>query len=229
MERSGSVPLSLAQKRMWFLNQFDTRSAAYNIPLAVRLTGDLDVTAMQQAIADVVERHETLRTVFPAVGGDPIQEVLTVDEAVPPVREMTLGEDELAERMQRLATTGFDVSVDLPLRVALFRLDTAEPVHILFVVVHHICADGSSMAPLARDVMTAYLARTAGTEPTWAPLEVQYADFTLWQHRVLGSEDDPESVISRQLHYWSEQLAGLDDVIALPADHPRPRATNLPR
>ncbi len=222
MERSGSVPLSLAQKRMWFLNQFDTRSAAYNIPLAVRLTGDLDVTAMQQAIADVVERHETLRTVFPAVGGDPIQEVLTVDEAVPPVREMTLGEDELAERMQRLATTGFDVSVDLPLRVALFRLDTAEPVHILFVVVHHICADGSSMAPLARDVMTAYLARTAGTEPTWAPLEVQYADFTLWQHRVLGSEDDPESVISRQLHYWSEQLAGLDDVIALPADHPRP-------
>ncbi len=229
MERNGSVPLSLAQKRMWFLNQFDTRSAAYNIPLAVRLTGDLDVTAMQQAIADVVERHETLRTVFPAVGGDPIQQVLTVDEAVPPVREMTLGEDELAERMQRLATTGFDVSVDLPLRVALFRLDTAEPVHILFVVVHHICADGSSMAPLARDVMTAYLARTAGTEPTWAPLEVQYADFTLWQHRVLGSEDDPESVISRQLHYWSEQLAGLDDVIALPADHPRPVQTDLPR
>nr|WP_258957122.1 non-ribosomal peptide synthetase [Rhodococcus globerulus] len=223
-ERTGNIPLSLAQKRMWFLNQFDTSSAAYNIPFAVRLTGDLDTHAMKAAIVDVVGRHESLRTVFPTANGEPFQKVLDIADALPAVATATVGPDDLFTRISELAQEGFDVADELPLRVTLFTVDTTtdEAEHVLFVVVHHICADGASMAPLARDVMTAYLSRTAGIAPAWEPLPVQYVDFTLWQQHVLGSESDPESIISSQIAYWDAQLAGLDDVIALPADHPRP-------
>ncbi len=108
----------------------------------------------------------------------------------------------------------------MPVRAALFRI--APDHHVLTIVVHHISADGFSLAPLARDVMVAYSSRLGGDGPQWDPLHVQYADYTLWQHAGLGSENDPESMINQQLRFWSETLAGVPDVIQLPTDRPRP-------
>ncbi|ORI23160.1 non-ribosomal peptide synthetase [Rhodococcus sp. 1168] len=220
-ERPDRIPLSLAQQRMWFLNQFDPESAAYNIPFAVRLSGELDVVAWQESVRDVFARHEALRTVFPDSTEGPSQVIVPVS-AVPvdltPVP--VAGEEELRSRAVALLTRGFDVTAAVPVRGALFRVSESE--HVLAMVVHHICADGVSTGPLARDIVVAYASRRAGREPGWAPLEVQYADYTLWQREVLGSEDDPGSLLSQQIEYWSGALAGLPDVLALPTDRPRP-------
>ena len=122
-------------------------------------------------------------------------------------------------------TIGFDVTAEVPLRSRLFAVtDAAGPEHVLVVAVHHIAADGSSLVPLARDVMTAYAARRAGTAPGWSPLPVQYADFALWQRDLLGDENDTASTAARQLGYWTRTLAGLPDQLALPTDRPRPAA-----
>ncbi|WP_420881133.1 amino acid adenylation domain-containing protein, partial [Rhodococcus sp. (in: high G+C Gram-positive bacteria)] len=219
-QRPDPVPLSLAQKRMWFINQFDTESAAYNIPLAVRLTGDLDAAALAAAVIDVQDRHETLRTFFPTRDGEPVQLVVPAAEAAPRLTVVDVAPDRVPERIAALISRGFDVTTAVPVRAELLRLGPRE--HVLTIVVHHICADGFSMAPLARDVMAAYVARTGGHVPQWAPLPVQYADFALWQHEVLGAEDDPESLVRRQLEFWTEALDGLPEAITLPTDRPRP-------
>ncbi|ELB94764.1 non-ribosomal peptide synthetase, partial [Rhodococcus wratislaviensis IFP 2016] len=223
--RPDRLPVSLAQKRMWFINQFDLDSPAYNIALAVRLTGDLDEDAMQDAVADVMDRHESLRTRFPMVEGEPVQVILPTEDVVPDLSPIVTTEAELPEHISRLAGAGFDVTVSVPVRAALFRTDPGE--HVLVIVVHHISADGFSMAPLARDVMTAYVARTGGQAPDWTPLPVQYADFALWQHRVLGNADDPDSLLAAQLDYWTHTLAGLPELLALPTDHPRPTQQSM--
>ncbi|MFZ2528973.1 MAG: amino acid adenylation domain-containing protein [Rhodococcus sp. (in: high G+C Gram-positive bacteria)] len=216
--RSGRVPLSLAQTRMWFLNRFDTGSAAYNVPLALEMRGTLDVEALQAAIADVVGRHEVLRTVYPETPDGPVQVVL------PPVRTdlepVDVTEAELPERLAALAATAFDVTDTVPMVVRLFRIDPGY--HVLAVVMHHIATDGSSMTPFARDVATAYVSRSQGEAPGWAPLPVQYADYSIWQRGRLGSEDDPTSVISTQIGYWRTALDGVPDLLELPTDRPRP-------
>ncbi|WP_372462221.1 amino acid adenylation domain-containing protein [Nocardia rosealba] len=224
-ERPARIPLSLAQQRMWFLNQFDPQSVAYNIPMAVRLTGAIDVAALDAAVADLVARHETLRTVYPETDDGPVQRILDPSEATPRLEVRTLTADELPTAMRELGSHGFDVRSQVPLRVALFQLGPEESV--LAVVVHHIAGDGSSLAPLSRDLMLAYGARSAGTAPDWAPLPVQYADYALWQRELLGSEDDPDSLASAQLDYWRTALAGLPDQLDLPADHPRPAVQSL--
>ncbi|EME22130.1 non-ribosomal peptide synthetase [Rhodococcus triatomae BKS 15-14] len=218
--RPRHIPISLAQQRMWFLNQFDTSSPAYNIPLAVRLTGTLDMPALHAAVGDVLDRHESLRTMFPVVDGSPTQRIVDTADALTEFTEEAVTEAELTDRVTAFAAAGFDVSAAVPVRAALFTLRADE--HALVVVVHHISADGFSLATLARDVMAAYLARTEGHPPHWAPLPVQYADYTLWQHRVLGSDADEHSLISRQWRYWRDTLAGLPDVLTLPTDRPRP-------
>nr|WP_309138616.1 non-ribosomal peptide synthetase [Nocardia cyriacigeorgica] len=215
------VPLSLAQQRMWFLNRLDRQSTAYNIPLAVRLTGDLDVFALNAAITDVVQRHEVLRTVYPQQQAGPVQVVLPIDQAGTPVLvPIAVTADDLTAAVANFVGDGFDVTDTVPIRARLLALGPAA--HVLVVVVHHIAADGSSLAPLARDVMVAYAARKHGAVPDWAPLPVQYADYSRWQRELLGSEDDPASLISRQLDFWTDTLAGLPAQLALPADRPRP-------
>nr|WP_267909154.1 non-ribosomal peptide synthetase [Antrihabitans sp. YC2-6] len=221
VERPEQIPVSFAQQRMWFINQFDTQSPAYNIPLAIRLTGTLDVAALATAVRDVIERHESLRTRFPVVDGNPTQRILAAAQVVPELEPISIADPAaLQAAIVDLASTGFNVAERVPVRAALYRLGPDE--HVFALVVHHICADGFSMGPLAIDVMTAYTARTEGNEPGWAPLAVQYADYTLWQHETLGRTDDPESLASLQLEYWRAQLTGLPEVLELPADHQRP-------
>ncbi|MFD1814823.1 non-ribosomal peptide synthase/polyketide synthase, partial [Rhodococcus gannanensis] len=222
-DRPDHIPLSLAQQRMWFLNRLDPDSAAYNIPAAIRLTGDLDTAALQQAVADVIVRHESLRTLFPETDDGAFQQILVAEVAVPDLTPVEVPESEVFGRVLELMAAPFDVTSQVPLRVALFRIaDGATVEHVLVLVVHHISADGWSIAPLTRDVMVAYAARTAGITPNWAPLPVQYADYAIWQRATLGSEDDADSLVSRQIEHWRDRLAGLPDLLELPTDRPRP-------
>ncbi|MTE11444.1 non-ribosomal peptide synthetase [Nocardia aurantiaca] len=220
--RPDRVPLSYAQQRMWFLNRFYPDSAVDNVPLAVRLSGELDVEAMRAAVRDLVDRHEVLRTVYPEVDGEGHQQVLplTDDRAVPELPVEDIAAHQLTARIMELAGTGFDVTAAPPLRLRVLRLGPGE--QVLVGVVHHISADGFSMGPLTRDLVTAYVSRSSGTVPRWAPLPVQYADYTLWQRAALGAEDDENSSLARQIAYWRETLAGLPDELVLPSDRPRP-------
>ncbi|WP_157108544.1 non-ribosomal peptide synthetase, partial [Aldersonia kunmingensis] len=219
-ERPERIPLSMAQQRMWFLNRFDSRSAVYNLPVALRLVGDLDVAALQIAFIDVIDRHESLRTVFPDGPTGPEQLILDAAQIVPNLTPVPSAENELADRIAELAMVGFDVTSEVPLHAQLFEISPTE--FVLAMVVHHISADGWSMAPLARDVMTAYAARAAWEVPGWAPLSVQYADYALWQREILGADDDPNSLISTQTAYWRDQLRDLPDQLDLLLDRPRP-------
>ncbi|OQS16456.1 non-ribosomal peptide synthetase, partial [Nocardia donostiensis] len=218
--RPEEVPLSLAQQRMWFLNRFDTESAVNNIPVAIRLSGDLDVAALQVAVIDVIDRHESLRTVFPETASGPVQVVLDAAQIVPDLTPIPVTEHNLIDHLVELASMAFDVTSEVPLHARLFEISDTE--YVLGMVVHHISADGWSMGPLARDVMVAYAARTSWEAPAWAELPVQYADYALWQREVLGSEDDPDSLISGQIRYWTRALADLPDELVLPSDRPRP-------
>ncbi|MCJ0905033.1 amino acid adenylation domain-containing protein [Rhodococcus sp. ARC_M6] len=224
-DRPSQIPLSLAQQRMWVLNRLDSSSAAYNIPVAIRMSGDLDVAALESAVSDLVARHEILRTFYPDQGDGPTQSIqsksaVTVDMAV-----LYVGEDTIAAEVAKVVGQGFDVTTQVPLRVRLFQITPTE--HVLIVVVHHISGDAFSMAPMIRDTMVAYTARTGGAAPQWVPLEVQYADYTLWQRDVLGSEDDPNSELSTQLLYWAQELAGVPELLELPTDRPRPPTQSM--
>ncbi len=141
---------------------------------------------------------------------------------MPNLDAVQVDEVELPARILEIVGTGFDVTTQVPLRAVLYRVGESGSDHVLVFVVHHISVDGWSMAPLTRDVMAAYVSRAAGEEPAWAPLPVQYADFTLWQREVLGSEDDPESLLSTQAQFWKRALAGVPDELNLPMDRPRP-------
>ena len=217
-QRPDRLPLSMAQARMWFINQFEPGTATYNIPALLRLRGKLDLVALRRAVEDVVARHEVLRTTFPAVDGTPVQ-VIHPAHRVAAELDWAVVSDEQA--LADAVSTGFNVTESLPLRVRVAPVGPDE--HIVALVAHHIAADGESMRPLVADLVTAYLARSADAAPEFVPLAVQFADYSIWQHQVLGDPADPESVVGRQLAHWVAELAGLPDVIDLPTDRPRPR------
>ncbi|WP_197028072.1 non-ribosomal peptide synthetase, partial [Gordonia alkanivorans] len=208
-------------QRMWFINQLEPSSGMYNIPALLRVSGALDVEALRAALGDVVARHEVLRTTFPSADGEPFQLVHPVDDIA--VRLDWRQVDSISG-IEAAVAGGFVLEREWPVRVRIWESAPGE--HVVAVVMHHIASDGESLAPLVSDLVTAYLARSSGDTPSFAPLEVQYADFALWQREVLGSPEDAESVVGRQLAYWTEQLAGLPDVLELPADHPRPQVAS---
>ncbi|GAB0102601.1 hypothetical protein JMUB6875_15700 [Nocardia sp. JMUB6875] len=220
--RPERIPLSSAQQRMWFLNRFDTESAAYNIPAAVRLSGALDVDALRAAVSDVVARHEILRTIYPETDGGPVQVVLSAADAAPELELRRVTSEQVTGGVLAVASHLFDVTTEVPLRIALFEITDAPGEYVLALVIHHISGDGSSVTPLTRDLMLAYAARSMGVEPAWQPLPVQYADYAIWQRELLGDENDPESLAAKQIGYWKQALAGLPDQLDLPSDRPRP-------
>ncbi len=222
-----TAPLSPVQRGMWLINRADPASPAYNVAMALRLSGRLDTTAIRAAIEDLVERHESLRTRYPLVDGEPMQVVLETSAALELLERSVVDvEGDPIPVIAEFTGRGFDVTAAPPLRMVLLRLTAEE--HILVFVVHHISADGASMLPLAGDVMTAYSARVAGQRPGWAPLEVQYLDYTLWQLEslaVMGPDDTTEA--DRQLAYWVDRLRNAPARLELPTDHARPRTPSF--
>ncbi|SDP94294.1 non-ribosomal peptide synthase domain TIGR01720/amino acid adenylation domain-containing protein [Lentzea jiangxiensis] len=215
------VPLSFAQRRLWFLDRLDGPSATYNLPLVVRLRGELDPVALRQALSDLIARHEALRTILVEdEAGTPLQHVVPASEVSfdLPVREADLAEREKA--VDELARSPFDIAHEVPIRAVLVRCDADD--HTLVVVVHHSAADGGSMPVLGADLSTAYRARLCGRSPAWTPPSVTYRDYTMWQRDLLGRADDPDSMMFRQSEYWRETLAGAPQLVSLPADRPRP-------
>ena len=222
-DRPEVIPLSFAQSRMWFRNRFEGGVATYNIPTALRIHGPLDVEALGAALDDVIARHESLRTVFPDIDGVPSQEVLPARAGMwrrGGAAVVSVPDRDVAGELVALAVYRFDLSTEVPIRAQIYAVGPEQ--YVLGIVLHHIAFDGWSLAPMVRDVGEAYRARRQGRAPQWAPLPVQYADYTLWQQEWLGVESDPDSVIAGQLAYWRQELADLPEVVSLPADRARP-------
>ncbi|WP_369036294.1 amino acid adenylation domain-containing protein [Streptomyces adonidis] len=218
--RPGRLPASFTQRRLWFLNRFEGwKSPMHNVPVMLRLTGTLDRSALRTALADVVERHETLRTTFAEDADGPYQRILTTGR--PPLDVQEVPSAELDSRLTAAACTGFDLAHDIPLRAHLFTLTPRE--HVLLLVTHRIAGDGERSVPvLVKDLATAYTTRCGGAAPDWQPLTVQYADHALRQRQTLGSPDDPSSELNRQLGHWRTALADLPEELTLPTAQLRP-------
>ncbi|MET4429281.1 amino acid adenylation domain-containing protein, partial [Mycolicibacterium sp. 624] len=225
VERPTVVPLSYAQQRLWFLNRFEGGVATYNMPIAFRIGGALDVAALDAALDDVIARHESLRTVFPDVDGVPLQKVLPAEPGMwrrGGAALVSIPEHDVTGALISLAGYRFDLSEEIPVRAQIYQVGPAQ--YVLGIVLHHIAFDGWSMAPMVRDVAVAYGARRQLHEPDWVPLPVQYVDYTLWQRAHLGDLSDDDSRIAAQLAYWEHALAGLPEVVSIPTDRPRPPA-----
>ena len=228
--RDQTLPLSFAQQRLWFIDQWEPGNPYYNIPTAVRLTGPLDVAALEQSLNEVVRRHEALRTTFVALEGRPVQviaPVLTVpplvfgprDQRLPVVDLRGLAEAERGAEARRLASEearwSFDLARGPLVRVTVLRLDDEE--YVLLLNMHHVVSDGWSTGVFIQEMATLYQAFSAGQPSPLPELPIQYADFAVWQRGWLRGE-----VLEKQLAYWKKQLADAPAVLELPTDRPRP-------
>ncbi|MFD8438477.1 amino acid adenylation domain-containing protein [Streptomyces microflavus] len=223
--RTGPLPLSPSQQRLWFLHRLEGPSPTYNIPLVLSVNGPLDRDALQLALHDLVDRHETLRTVYPPTDngpgadgdGTPHQVILPPGhEAARPVLRLAEPGSDLTEAVRHC----FDLAAEPPLRTVLFSDSPAH--HTLLLLLHHIAGDGASTTPLARDLATAYTARVAGRAPAFTPLAGQYVDHAARLQQLLGTPAAPTPLAEAQLAHWREALAGLPDQLELPTDRPRP-------
>lgn len=214
------VPLSFTQQRLWFLDQLEPGNPAYNMTLNLRLTGPLQVAALERSLGEVIRRHEVLRTTFPIVDGQVVQKIWPAPTFTLPVldlQEYPPGEQE--SQVQRLAQAEAQRSFDLTnsplLRATLLRL--SEQQHVLLLTMHHIITDGWSLGVLVQELSTLYDAYSQGQPSPLPPLPLQYADFALWQRQWMQGE-----VLEAELNYWKQQLAGAPPVLNLPTDRPRP-------
>ncbi|MGA4837706.1 amino acid adenylation domain-containing protein [Streptomyces sp. G45] len=218
--RPERTPLSYAQQRLKFLDELEPLPT-YHLPLVTRLRGDLDVAALASAVRDVVVRHESLRTLFVTdEQGATAQVVVPEQDVVVDVPVDDVASDAVTATVSQEVSRRFDLTADLPVRARLLRCGPDE--HVLLLLLHHIAADGESLAPLTRDLATAYAARRRGAPPRWRELPVRYTDYTLWQRRLLGDENDPESLLATHLAYWRRELDGVPQPLRLPLDRPRP-------
>jgi amino acid adenylation domain-containing protein len=219
--RDGPPPASFAQHRLWFLDQLEPGSPAYNIPIAVRIAGELDVPALGRALNEVVRRHESLRTTFAAIDGKPVQ-VIAPSLSLPlEVEDLSslpqdAREAEVARRLREEARAPFDLARGPLVRASLLRLGPAE--HVAALTMHHIVSDGWSLGVLVREMVALYQAFARGLPSPLPDLPVQYADFAAWQRDWLRGE-----VLRAQLDYWKGRLAALP-TLELPTDRPRPSA-----
>ena len=219
-----TIPLSFSQQRLWFLDRLEGPNTTYNTTIAWRLQGRFDRQILEAALLDMIERHESLRTIFPASHDTPWQKIISPSNAKLTVTQLDVNEEHLSAAMAREASYCFDLSCDIPIRAYLFRL--CEEKHALLLLMHHIASDGWSRAPLTRDLSLAYAARCNGLAPDWAPLPIQYADYSLWQRELLGGRSDPKSLYSQQKKYWEKELAALPEQLQLPFDRMRPTVTS---
>ncbi|MBW9076289.1 condensation domain-containing protein, partial [Agrobacterium deltaense] len=218
--RDGEIALSFSQNRLWVLEQLEALGAAYNIAAAVRMDGNLDVVALERAFAELVRRHEVLRTRFVTRDGQVFQ---SIDEAAPfRLALMDLSSLDPAQRADTIrraeqdeAAHRFDLAQGPLIRATLLRLSAQE--HIILVTMHHIVSDGWSMSIVIREIGALYTAFMEGRPSPLAGLPVQYADFAVWQRRWLQGE-----VLDRQVSYWKARLAGAPPALELPTDRPRP-------
>ena len=215
-----TAPLSFAQQRLWFLDQLEPGSAVYNVPGALRLRGSLDVGTLGQSLHEIMRRHESLRTTFSMVEGEPVQ-VISPSVSVPfHVMDLTeCPESEREGEARRLASEEarrpFDLTQGPLLRTTLIRLGKED--HVLLLTMHHIVSDGWSMGVLYRELSVLYEAFSKGQPSPLSSLPIQYADFAVWQRKWLRGE-----VLESQLSYWKKQLEGVPAVLSLPTDRPRP-------
>ncbi|MFF0487351.1 amino acid adenylation domain-containing protein [Streptomyces sp. NPDC004435] len=220
-ERPDELPLSHAQQRLWMIQQIECTSAAYNFPLVMRARGALDRDAWQAALTDVTARHEPLRTLFHTTpDGRAVQRVLPADQARPVIDTVRATEEELPGLVAAAVGRPFDLAAELPLRATVVELAPED--YVLVLLLHHITTDEWSDRPFLRDLAAAYGARTRGLAPAWEPLPVQYADYALWQQRLLGDPEADDSLAARQLEHWRTTLAGAPEELELPTDRPRP-------
>jgi len=220
VSREGELALSFAQQRLWFLNQLEPDSAFYNNPLALRLQGRPEVSVLAATLSEVVRRHEVLRTRFAAVEGRPSQVIEPATAVSLPMVDLSglsvdLREAEARELAGTEAARPFDLMRGPLLRPLLLRLDPAE--HVVLLTLHHIASDAWSLGILAREVSQLYTAFSEGRPSPLPELPVQYADYAVWQRSRLSGE-----VLSAELSYWREGLAGLPPRLELPTDRPRP-------
>ncbi len=215
------LPLSRAQERLWFLNQFEGSSGTYNIPGAYRVSGNLDINALQLALSEIVRRHEVLRTSFPTHDSKPIQVInpqTTININLVDLQQLELKEREIIvlQEIQKEATTPFDLDAGLPLlRCSLLQLASTD--YVLLLTAHHIVFDGWSIGIFIKELSSLYAAFVR-EEPSPLPeLPIQYADFAVWQREYLSGE-----VLESQLNYWRQHLANAPELLQLPTDRPRP-------
>jgi acyl carrier protein len=217
--RTGELPLSFAQQRLWFLDQLGQGSSFYNSPHPLRLKGALNVSALRLTLSEIVRRHEVLRTSFPAVDNHPVQRIVSAGLLRLPIVDLGgLTEETQASEVRRLvdedAGLPFDLSRGPLLRVVLVRRSELD--HVVFFTTHHVVNDGWSMGVLVGEVSTLYQAFCAGRPSPLPELRIQYADFAAWQREVLESE-----MLEKQLAFWKQQLGGDLPILILPTDRPR--------
>ncbi|MDZ8084001.1 MAG: amino acid adenylation domain-containing protein [Nostoc sp. DedQUE12b] len=219
------LPLSYAQQRLWFLDQLEPNSASYNIPLALRLVGNLNQAALEQSLQEIIDRHEALRTNFITVNGQPIQiirEQRTGSKeqgivSVVNLKHLSPTEQEIAtqELVQQEAIQPFDLANQELIRATLVLLNKTE--YVLLVCMHHVVSDGWSMGVFVQELAALYKAYSEGEPSPLAPLPIQYADFAIWQREWLQGD-----VLQTQLNYWQQQLKDAPALLSLPTDRPRP-------